>query len=165
MALPAGRVGVKRTDVDWQGNVKGGGGSSDTYTKQQIDSKFGGLTFRDNEGTPQVKTSEGDWVNFNKGSIVDAFDASNIGSATSRADIYIKCPSHFSVSYEGSVFVEADERLLLINAPVYSYLRVTADENVQYDNANNIYTSENGAVFYVSSGSKIAYIEYILGGN
>lgn len=67
MALPAGRVGVKRTSVDWQGNVKGNGGSSDTYTKQQIDSKFGGLTFRDNEGTPQVKTSEGEWVNFNSG--------------------------------------------------------------------------------------------------
>lgn len=67
MALPAGRVGVKRTSVDWQGNVKGNGGSSDTYTKQQIDNKFGGLTFRDNEGTPQVKTAEGEWVNFNSG--------------------------------------------------------------------------------------------------
>lgn len=67
MALPAGRVGVKRTSVDWQGNAKGNGGSSDTYTKQQIDSKFGGLTFRDNEGTPQVKTADGEWVNFNSG--------------------------------------------------------------------------------------------------
>lgn len=77
MALQAGRAGVRKDQVDYLGKVKGGGGSSDTYTKQQIDTKLsskqdadkiGGFEFRDNEGTPQYRTSStGDWLNFSSG--------------------------------------------------------------------------------------------------
>lgn len=71
--LPAGRKGVKKSDVDYLGRVKGAGGSSG-YTKQEADSKFetktniGGFQFREEDGVAQYRTSEtGEWVNFSKG--------------------------------------------------------------------------------------------------
>lgn len=126
MALPAGRVGVKRNSVDWQGNVKGNGGSSDTYTKQQIDSKFGGLTFRDNEGTPQVKTADGDWVNFNGG-------VADISTTPNKALISIAKVSGvsldggklelFSDSSKSNKLIELD----LATAPLALYIDLGVD--------------------------------------
>lgn len=75
MALQAGRTGVRKNQVDFLGRVKGGG-SADTYTKTQIDTKLsakqdaekiGGLEFRDNEGQAQYKTPTGEWTNFSSG--------------------------------------------------------------------------------------------------
>lgn len=87
MALKAGRVGVAPTEVDEFGHVLGGSG--DSYTKEEADSKFatksntytksgadnkfeskeniGGFQFRDNDGTAQYKTPSGDWANFSSG--------------------------------------------------------------------------------------------------
>ncbi|MBQ0111576.1 MAG: hypothetical protein KBT03_00430 [Bacteroidales bacterium] len=57
MALKSGRVGVKKTEVDYKGKIKGG--SSD----------LGGLKFRVTpEGQAQYKTPNGEWVNFSSGS-------------------------------------------------------------------------------------------------
>lgn len=56
MALKSGRVGVKKTEVDYKGKIKGG--SSD----------LGGLKFRVTpEGQAQYKTPNGEWVNFSSG--------------------------------------------------------------------------------------------------
>lgn len=73
MSIRAGRVGVNPTDVDVNGHIKG---SSDTYSKSQIDTKLskklnadkvGGLEFREEEGNAQYKLPDGEWTNFSGG--------------------------------------------------------------------------------------------------
>lgn len=129
MALPAGRVGVAKDQVDEFGNIIGGSAPDNVYTKTQCDNKFetkthasntyqpvnievplellggsqltvetslhaledtlGTLRFRNSDGTPQVKTPSGDWVNFNSGGSdgIPEFDLSSFSPEVSaRAD-------------------------------------------------------------------------------
>lgn len=73
MALPAGRVGVARDQVDEFGHINGGSVPENVYTKSQCDNKFelkshiGGLKFRDNDGTAQYQLPNGEWTNFSSG--------------------------------------------------------------------------------------------------
>lgn len=94
MSIRAGRVGVNPTDVDVNGHVKG---SSDTYSKSQIDTKLskklnadkvGGLEFREEDGNAQYKLPDGDWTNFSGGGATPTLLWTNNGFVVTEADIY-----------------------------------------------------------------------------
>lgn len=130
MALPAGRVGVAKDQVDEFGNIIGGETPENVYTKTQCDNKFetkthasntyqpktievplellggtqltvetslhaveetlGTLRFRNNDGTPQVKTPSGDWVNFNSGGGLPSIDLAELSpSTTGRSTLVV----------------------------------------------------------------------------
>ena len=82
MALKAGRVGVAKDQVDEFGHITGGGTPENVYTKSQCDNKFelkshiGGLKFRNNDGTGEYQTPNGEWTPFSSGS--DGFSKASL---------------------------------------------------------------------------------------
>lgn len=117
MSIRAGRVGVNPTDVDVNGHVKG---SSDTYSKSQIDTKLskklnadkvGGLEFREEEGNAQYKLPDGEWTNFSSGGAgfdilwgeptppsLNVFRAQKINIDLSNYSKIIVCTNHSTYS-------------------------------------------------------------------
>lgn len=94
MSIRAGRVGVNPTDVDVNGHVKG---SSDTYSKSQIDTKLskklnadkvGGLEFREEDGNAQYKLPDGDWTNFSGGGAAPTLLWTNDGFTVASHTLY-----------------------------------------------------------------------------
>lgn len=95
MSIRAGRVGVNPTDVDVNGHVKG---SSDSYSKAQIDAKLskklnsekvGGLEFREQNGVAQYKLPSGvEWANFSSGGATPTLLWTNDGFTVTQGNIY-----------------------------------------------------------------------------
>ena len=95
MSIRAGRVGVNPTDVDVNGHVKG---SSDSYSKAQIDAKLskklnsekvGGLEFREENGVAQYKLPSGvEWTNFSSGGATPTLLWTNNGFTVNQGDLY-----------------------------------------------------------------------------
>lgn len=94
MPIRAGRVGVNPTDVDVNGHIKG---TSDSYSKAQIDAKLskklnadkvGGLEFRESEGNAQYKIPNGDWTNFSGGGATPTLLYTNNNFSVSQGDLY-----------------------------------------------------------------------------
>lgn len=61
MALPAGRVGVKPDQVDWQGNIIGGGGGSElTPRVEHLEGQVGEFEFLVQDGVAGYKRAGAD---------------------------------------------------------------------------------------------------------
>lgn len=90
MALQAGRVGVNKNQVDWQGNIIGGDGSSVQPQIDQIKSQIGSFEFSVVDGKAGYKTSStGEFAPFSSGADIENLNFISVSAPTNHTNLAV----------------------------------------------------------------------------
>lgn len=130
MALQAGRVGVNKNQVDWQGNIIGGDGSSVQPQIDQIKSQIGSFEFSVVDGKAGYKTSStGEFAPFSSGADIENLNFISVSAPTNHTNLAVNI---------------GDKILFILGASQY----VTFDTSSLYKtnlNLTLIHSVKNGA--------------------
>ena len=87
MALQSGRVGVNKNQVDWQGNIIGGGSSVQPQI-DQIKSQIGTFEFSVVDGKAGYKTSStGEFAPFSSGADIENLEFISVSAPTNDTNL------------------------------------------------------------------------------